>query len=101
MRILMLVLVLIGTAHGPESYDERSNRIGRTDDRQGRIEVHDAHSNRIGGGVRQPDSSIDVQDPQGNRIGRTGSRLTLIVLPLLSLVLLAATCHLPAACCAS
>ena len=72
MLILMLVLVLTGTAHGAEIFDERSNRIGRTEERQGRIEVYDTQSNRIGAGVRQPDGSIDFRDPQGNRIGRTG-----------------------------
>jgi hypothetical protein len=76
MRILMLVLVLTGTAHGADIYDERPNRIGRTEERQGRIEVYDAHSNRIGEGVRQPDGSIDFRDPQGNRIGRTGTPST-------------------------
>ena len=71
MRILMLLL-LTGTAHGAEIFDARSNRIGRTEERKGRIEVYDAQSNRIGEGVRQPDGSIDFRDPQGNRIERTG-----------------------------
>jgi hypothetical protein len=72
MLILILVLVLTGTAYGADIYDEQWNRIGRTEERQGRIEVFDAQSNRIGEGVRQPDGSIDFRDPQGNRIGRTG-----------------------------
>jgi hypothetical protein len=61
MRILMLVLVLTGTASGADIYDEGSNRIGRTEERQGRIEVYDTQSNRIGGGVRQPDGSIEFR----------------------------------------
>jgi hypothetical protein len=72
MLILMLLLVLTGTANGADIYDEQSNRIGRTEERQGRIEVYDTQSNRIGEGLRQPDGSIDFRDPQGNRIGRTG-----------------------------
>jgi hypothetical protein len=72
MRILMLLLVLTGTASGADIYDEQSNRIGRTEERQGRIEVYDTQSNRIGEGVRQPDGSIDFRDPQGHRVGRTG-----------------------------
>ena len=89
MRILILLLLVTGTAHGAEIFDERSNRIGRTEERQGRIEVYDTHSNRIGAGVRQPDGSIDFRDPQGNRIGRTGSRLA----PIASRCL----CHLSSA----
>ena len=72
MRILILVLVLTGTAQGANIYDERSNRIGRNEERPGRIDVYDMQSNRIDGGVRQPDGSIDFRDRQGNRIGRTG-----------------------------
>jgi hypothetical protein len=72
MWTLFLVLMLTGTAHAAEIYDERSNRIGRTEERQGRVEVFDARSDRIGEGVRQPDGSIDFRDRQGNRIGRTG-----------------------------
>ncbi len=68
----MQVLLLAGTALGADIYDEQSTRIGRTEKRQGRVEMFDMQSNRIGEGVRQPDRSIDFRDPQGNRIGRTG-----------------------------
>jgi hypothetical protein len=65
MWTLFLLLALASTAHGADIYDERSNRVGRTEERQGRVEVYDAQSNRIGEGVRQPDGSIDFRDPQG------------------------------------
>jgi len=58
--------------------------------------VFDAQSNRIGEGVRQPEGSIDFRDPQGNRIGRSGSRLAPIASRCLCHLyhLLAARCHL-------
>jgi hypothetical protein len=73
MGTLFLVLTLTGTAYASEIHDERSNRIGRTEERQGRIEVLDTGSNRIGEGVRQPDGNVELRDPQGSRIGRTST----------------------------
>ena len=72
MRTLFLLLALASTACAAEIYDERSNSIGRTEDRPGRVEVFDAQSNRIADGVRNPCGSIEFRDRQGNRIGRTG-----------------------------
>ncbi len=41
MWILFLLLALSSMAHAADVYDARSNRIGRTEERQGRIEVFD------------------------------------------------------------
>lgn len=68
MRILLLVVVLTGTAHGADIHDERSNRIGRTEERQGRIEVYDVQSSRIGEGVRQSDGSVEFRDQRRTRL---------------------------------
>ena len=73
MRTLVLVLMLTGTAHAADIYDDRANRIGRTEERQERIEVFDPRSNRLGEGVRHPDGSLEFRDPQGNRIGQTST----------------------------
>jgi hypothetical protein len=65
MWILLLLLMAASRAYAADIYDERSNRIGRTEERQGRIEVFDAQSNRIGEGMRQSDGSVEFRDPQG------------------------------------
>ena len=73
MWVLLSLSILSGKTHTADVYDEQSNRIGRTEERQGRMEAFDTRANRIGDGVRQSDGSIEFRDPQGDRIGRAGT----------------------------